>query len=129
MDYALIFGFLVLIGIQAAMLPLSMAFILLSGRAALPASPKDFASRLIGESRVLQHKDTSQRRGSRFECIIFLRMSATSWRLLVSLWLVIVISAIAFVVLSDKPVFDDIPNLRDVTRYAKDGILSNDDRK
>lgn len=49
-----IFGFLVLIGIQAAMLPLSMAFILLNGRAALPASPRDFASRLIGRSRLLQ---------------------------------------------------------------------------
>jgi polyisoprenyl-phosphate glycosyltransferase len=48
------FGFLLLIGIQAAMVPLSMAFILLNGRAALPASPKDFASRLIGKSRLIQ---------------------------------------------------------------------------
>jgi hypothetical protein len=44
------------------------------------------------------------------------------WRLLASLWLVIVISAIAFVALSNRPVFDDISNLRDVTRYAKEGV-------
>jgi polyisoprenyl-phosphate glycosyltransferase len=47
-----IFGFLVLIGLQAVMLPLSMAFMLLNGRAALQPSPKDFASKFIGDSRL-----------------------------------------------------------------------------
>src|SRR6478672_9053011 len=42
--------------------------------------------------------------------------------LLAGLWLMIVISAITFITLSDKPVFDDIPNLRDVTRYSNDGV-------
>jgi glycosyltransferase involved in cell wall biosynthesis len=47
-----VFGFLVLIGLQAVMLPLSMAFMLLNGRAALQPSPKDFASKFIGDSRL-----------------------------------------------------------------------------
>ena len=47
-----VFGFLVLIGLQAVMLPLSMAFMLLNGRTALQPSPKDFASKFIGDSRL-----------------------------------------------------------------------------
>ena len=51
-----VFGFLVLIGIEAAMLPIMMAFMLLNGRATLQPLPKDFASGFVRESRLLATK-------------------------------------------------------------------------
>jgi hypothetical protein len=48
-----VLGFSLLIGLQGVMLPLSMAFMLLNGRAVLQLSLKDFASGFISKSRVL----------------------------------------------------------------------------
>ncbi len=38
------------------------------------------------------------------------------------LWISVVVSALTFVLIVPKPVFDDAANLQDVSRYARDGV-------
>lgn len=48
-----VFGFLLLIGIQAVMMPVMMAFMLLNGRATVQQLPKDVAAGFVREERVM----------------------------------------------------------------------------